>query len=109
MQATPRPTTAAPSGRSPRRQSAVLANVEPITASGMSSQSAVGAVAGAEMSAVLRTCQSCGDRRAIGELRSYRSVGLVPRCPACEDVGAVLGVQEKRIVVEWRGLHEIAR
>jgi hypothetical protein len=26
------------------------------------------------------------------------------RCRACEDVGVVLGVQEKRIVVEWRGL-----
>ena len=38
----------------------------------------LGEVAGAEMSAVLR-------------------------CPACEDVGVVLGVQEKRIVVEWRG------
>jgi hypothetical protein len=72
----------------------------------------VGEVAGAEMSAVLRTCQSCGDRRAIGEprpyrsvgeLRLYRSVGVVLRCPACEDVGVVLGVQEKRIVVEWRG------
>jgi hypothetical protein len=63
----------------------------------------VGAVAGAEMSAVLRTCQSCGDRRAIGELRPYRSVGVVLRCPACEDVGVVLGVQEKRIVVESRG------
>jgi hypothetical protein len=61
---------------------------------------------------VLRTCQSCGDRRAIGEprpyrsvgeLRLYRSVGVVLRCPACEGVGVVLGVQEKRLVVEWRG------
>jgi hypothetical protein len=44
----------------------------------------VGEVAGAEMSAVLR-------------------------CPACEDVALVLGVQEKRLVVEWRGLYDIAR
>ena len=44
----------------------------------------VGEVAGAEMSAVLR-------------------------CPACEDVGLVLGVQEKRLVVEWRALYDIAR
>jgi hypothetical protein len=57
-----------------------------------------------KMSAVLRTCESCGHRRAIGELRSYRSVGVVRRCPACEDVGVVLGVQEKRLVVERRGL-----
>ena len=69
----------------------------------------VGEVAGAGMSAVLRTCQSCGDRRAIGELRSSRSVGVVLRCPACEDVALVLGGQEKRLVVEWRGLYDIAR
>ena len=78
----------------------------------------VGEVAGAEMSAVLRTCQSCGDRRAIGEprpyrsvgeLRLYRSVGVVLRCPACEDAGVVLGVHEKRLVVEWRGRYDIAR
>ena len=67
---------------------------------------------------VLRTCQSCGDRRAIGEprpyrsvgeLRLYRSVGVVLRCPACEDAGVVLGVHEKRLVVEWRGRYDIAR
>jgi ribosomal protein S27AE len=69
----------------------------------------VGEVDGAEMSAVLRTCQSCGDRRAIGEHRSYRSVGVVLRCPACEDAGVVLGVHEKRLVVEWRGRYDIAR
>ena len=68
----------------------------------------LGEVAGAEVSAVLRTCQSCRDRRAIGELRSYRSVGVL-RCPACEDVGVVLGVQEKQLVVEWRGRYDIAR
>lgn len=68
----------------------------------------LGEVAGAEMSAVLRTCQSCGDRRAIGEHRSYRSVGVVLRCPACKDVALVLGVQEKRLVVEWRALRHRA-
>ena len=66
-------------------------------------------VTGAEMSAVLRTCQSCCDRRAIGEHRSYPSVGVVLRCPACEDVALVLGMQEKRLVVEWRALYDIAR
>jgi hypothetical protein len=44
----------------------------------------LGEVAGAEMSAVLR-------------------------CPACEDVARVLGVQEKRLLVEWRALYDIAR
>jgi hypothetical protein len=66
-------------------------------------------IAGAEMSAVMRTCQSCGDRRAIGEHRAYRSAGVVLRCPACEDIALVIGVQEERLVVEWRGRFEFAR
>ena len=61
------------------------------------------------MSAVLRTCQSCGDRRAIGEHRAYRAAGVVLRCPSCQDVALVIGVQEKRLVVEWRGTYAIER
>ncbi len=66
-------------------------------------------IAGAEMTAVMRTCQSCGDRRAIGEHRAYRSAGVVLRCPSCEDIALVIGVQETRLVVEWRGRYEFAR
>jgi hypothetical protein len=69
----------------------------------------LGEIAGAEMTAVLRTCQSCGDRRAIGEHRAYRTAGVVLRCPSCEDVALVIGVQETRLVVEWRGRYEIER
>ena len=66
-------------------------------------------IAGAEMTAVMRTCQSCGDRRAIGEHRAYRSAGVVLRCPSCEEVALVVGVQERRLVVEWRGTYEFER
>ncbi len=69
----------------------------------------LGEIAGAEMTAVLRTCQSCGDRRAIGEHRAYRAAGVVLRCPTCEDVALVIGVQDKRLLVEWRGRYEIER
>lgn len=69
----------------------------------------LGEIAGAEMTAVLRTCQSCGDRRAIAEHRSYRSAGIVMRCPTCEDVALVIGLQEERLFVEWRGRYEIPR
>jgi hypothetical protein len=61
------------------------------------------------MTAVLRTCQSCGDRRAIGEHRAYRTAGVVLRCPSCEDVALVIGVQKTRLIVEWRGRYEIER
>ena len=66
-------------------------------------------IAGAEMTAVMRTCQSCGDRRAIGEHRAYRSAGVVLRCPSCEEVALVVGVQERRLVVDWRGAYEFER
>jgi hypothetical protein len=66
-------------------------------------------VAGAEMTSVLRTCQSCGDRRAIGEHRAYRAAGVVLRCPSCQDVAMVIGVQDTRLVVDWRGTYEIER
>ena len=69
----------------------------------------LGEIAGAEMTAVLRTCQSCGDRRPIGAHRAYRTAGVVLRCPNCEDVALVIGVQDKRLVVEWRGTYAMER
>jgi hypothetical protein len=69
----------------------------------------LGELAGAEMTAVLRTCQSCGDRRAIGEHRAYRAAGVVLRCPNCHDIALVIGVQEERLVVEWRGTYAMER
>ena len=69
----------------------------------------LGEIAGVEMTSILRTCQSCGDRRAIGEHRAYRSAGVVLRCPSCQDVALVIGVQEERLVVDWRGTYQIPR
>ena len=69
----------------------------------------LGEIAGADMTAVMRTCQSCGDRRPIGAHRAYRTAGVVVRCPGCQDVAVVIGVQEKRLVIEWRGRFEIER
>lgn len=66
-------------------------------------------IAAAEMTTVRRTCQSCGDRRAIGEHRAYRAAGVVLRCPACDDVAVVIGVQEQQLVVTWYGTYEVER
>ncbi len=66
-------------------------------------------IAGAEMTAVMRTCQRCGDRRAIGEHRAYRAAGVVLRCPSCQEVALVIGVQDDRLVVEWHGRYEVGR
>ncbi|HEX2086317.1 MAG TPA: DUF6510 family protein [Solirubrobacteraceae bacterium] len=69
----------------------------------------LGEIAGAEMTAVVRTCQSCGERRPLGDHRAHRSAGVVLRCAGCQDVAVVIGVQERRLVVDWRGTFEIAR
>jgi hypothetical protein len=69
----------------------------------------LGEIAGAEMTAVVRTCQSCGERRPLGDHRAHRSAGVVLRCPGCQDVAIVIGVQEQRLVVDWRGTFEFAR
>jgi hypothetical protein len=66
-------------------------------------------IAGADLTAVLRTCQSCGDRRAVGEHLAYLSAGVVLRCANCADVAVVVGMQDTRLVVEWHGVYEIER
>jgi len=69
----------------------------------------LGEIAGADLTAVLRTCQSCGDRRAVGEHLAYSSAGVVLRCSNCSDVAVVVGMQDTRLVVEWHGIYEIER
>ena len=66
-------------------------------------------IAGAEMTEVLRRCQSCHDRRAVGEHLAYHSAGVVLRCPNCADIAIVVGMQDTRLVVEWHGIYEIRR
>ena len=63
----------------------------------------------ADATMVLRTCQSCGDRRPIAEHRAYQTAGVVLRCPSCSDVALVVGVQEQRLTVAWHGSYEIRR
>jgi predicted RNA-binding Zn-ribbon protein involved in translation (DUF1610 family) len=69
----------------------------------------LGEIAAAEMTTVLRTCQSCGDRQALGAHRAYRGAGVVLRCPSCGDVAVRIVVREDRLVVDWRGSYEITR
>jgi hypothetical protein len=46
---------------------------------------------GHEMTAAVGTCESCGARSAIAELRVYVSgPGSVARCPGCDSVAIVL-------------------
>jgi len=69
----------------------------------------LGEIAGADMTTVVRTCQSCGARGMLGEHRSYRGAGIVLRCATCDDVAVVIGIQDQRLMVEWRGTYMIHR
>jgi hypothetical protein len=69
----------------------------------------LGEIAGADLTSVLRMCPSCRDRRPLGEYRAFRSAGTVLRCPNCADVALVVGMQDTRLVVEWRGVYEMDR
>jgi hypothetical protein len=62
-----------------------------------------------DMTSAMRTCQSCGDRQPVGAHRAYRTAGVVLRCPTCQDVAMMIGVQERRLLVEWRGTFELGR
>jgi hypothetical protein len=43
----------------------------------------LGEVFGAEVTAVVRACGSCGTEAAVGAHRAYRGAGVVLRCPGC--------------------------
>ena len=69
----------------------------------------LGEIAAAEMTSMMRTCQSCGARRPMGAHRAYRGAGVVLRCPSCEDVAVRIGIREERLTVDWWGTFEIQR
>jgi predicted RNA-binding Zn-ribbon protein involved in translation (DUF1610 family) len=58
---------------------------------------------GAEMTAAMRGCGSCGQSHAIGRHRLYRGAGLVLRCPGCGDVAMVVVERGDRREVQLAG------
>ena len=62
-----------------------------------------------DVTTMMRTCQSCGDHRAIGEHMAYHGAAVVLRCPGCEDVAVRIARREDgSVLVEWRGTYVIA-
>ena len=56
-------------------------------------------VFGIELTAVIRTCGSCGTAAAVGAHRAYVSAGVVLRCPGCGDVAIRIARLPDRDVV----------
>ena len=63
----------------------------------------LGEVFGAEVTAVVRACGSCGTEAAVGAHRAYRGAGVVLRCPGCGDVAIRIAQLADRNVVLVRG------
>jgi hypothetical protein len=57
----------------------------------------------AEFTTLERRCASCGDRSPAGAHRTYRSAGIVLRCPQCSAVALRLSSQGGRLVFELFG------
>jgi hypothetical protein len=64
---------------------------------------------GAEMTAVIRHCQSCGNEYAIGNHRAYRGAGVVLRCPGCAAVAATIVERDDALLISWRGVLRLPR
>ena len=60
-------------------------------------------VFGVEVTAIARTCGSCGTTAAVGAHRAYQGAGLVLRCPGCDDVAILIARLPDRDVVQVRG------
>lgn len=61
------------------------------------------AALGAEVSAALRRCASCGDCAPLAEMLAYEAgPGAVLRCRRCGEVGIRVVVTPTRVLVELR-------
>jgi hypothetical protein len=58
---------------------------------------------GMEMTMVMRTCASCGAEMPLGAHRAYTGMGVVLRCPECQDLALTLVALADRYVVQMRG------
>jgi hypothetical protein len=63
----------------------------------------LGEVFGVELTAVVRTCGSCGTAAPVGAHRAYLGAGVVLRCPGCADVAIKIARLPDRDVVQVRG------
>jgi hypothetical protein len=56
-----------------------------------------------EMTEVMRGCATCGEHHPIGAHMLYRSLGVVLRCPTCDDIAMVVATLPDRTVVRLTG------
>jgi hypothetical protein len=62
---------------------------------------------GAELTAVMRGCPSCGTWSAVGSHRLYRGAGVVLRCPGCGAVAMRVATLAERHLVRLSGTWQL--
>jgi predicted RNA-binding Zn-ribbon protein involved in translation (DUF1610 family) len=62
-----------------------------------------------EMTGVIRVCDGCGSRHAVGEHLAYQGAGTVLRCPSCGKVAAAIGVLPDGYVIDMYGVWKVSR
>ena len=63
----------------------------------------------ADITSMVRRCQSCHDEHPIAAHRAYHGAGAVLRCPGCGDVAVLVGDCGGEVVLEWRGSYRASR
>jgi hypothetical protein len=63
----------------------------------------------ADVTRMVRRCQSCHAENPLAAHRAYHGAGAVLRCPACGDVAVRIGDCGGEVVLEWRGVYRASR
>ena len=72
---------------------------------GNAAAGALAEVFGVEITVAVTTCATCGDARAVGELRAYmQAPGVVLRCTSCDAVQARMVRGPDRAWLDLRGI-----
>ena len=58
---------------------------------------------GADMTAALRRCGSCGAERPVGAHHLYQGAGSVLRCPVCEEVALIAAKVRNDHLIHFAG------
>jgi Family of unknown function (DUF6510) len=82
-------------------------SVENLVLDGNAAAGILHAVYGAEMTTAVGTCDGCGLSGQVGEVRMYRSAGIVLRCPHCEGVLMKIVTAGERVWIDSRGLRTL--
>ena len=60
-----------------------------------------------EMTTAIGTCSGCGTAGPVGAAHLYRGVGIVLRCPHCDNVLAKIVKNDSRVWIDLPGIRTL--